>query len=269
MHTLLTTAEASRLAGVGPTAIKRWADEGRLHCVKTAGGHRRFRRGELEALLRQAAADAGQWDDWFDALLDQEGPFRVEAQLLTTRARLGSWARVADQIGLLLHELGERWRRGSITISEEHIVSERLRRAVARIAEALPVSPDAPACLLATAEGDPHTGGLWLAELTLREAGWRTLWAGSPLPTKELVAAVRRWHPRLTAVSASSVCEASALAKVRTAVAAACRQAGSTLVLGGSGAWPEPAGTNAAAQATARFAHFVEFAEFARQIAAR
>jgi photoactive yellow protein len=39
------------LLGVGTTSIKRWADDGTLPCVKTAGGHRRFLRSEVLRLL--------------------------------------------------------------------------------------------------------------------------------------------------------------------------------------------------------------------------
>lgn len=50
MSDLLSTRAAAALLGVGTTTIKRWADEDVLVCVKTAGGHRRFRRSDLEAL---------------------------------------------------------------------------------------------------------------------------------------------------------------------------------------------------------------------------
>jgi len=47
---LLSTTQAAALLSVGPTSIKRWADEGRLRCIKTVGGHRRFHRADLLAL---------------------------------------------------------------------------------------------------------------------------------------------------------------------------------------------------------------------------
>lgn len=50
MEELMTTREAAKLLGVGTTTIKRWADEGRLHCVKTAGGHRRYPRSAVEGM---------------------------------------------------------------------------------------------------------------------------------------------------------------------------------------------------------------------------
>ena len=34
---LLTTADAARLAGVGASSVKRWADSNLLRCVRTAG----------------------------------------------------------------------------------------------------------------------------------------------------------------------------------------------------------------------------------------
>ena len=53
---LITTRSAASLLGVGTTSVKRWADEGTLPCVKTAGGHRRFRRSDVMALLRRGDA---------------------------------------------------------------------------------------------------------------------------------------------------------------------------------------------------------------------
>ncbi len=261
MGELLTTIEACRLAGVGPTAIKRWADGGRLQCVRTAGGHRRFRRSELQALIREMAPQPtapGEWDEWIESLLDQEGPFLVEALLLRERAKQGSWTRVAARVGALLTEVGDRWARGSLTVAEEHHASDRLRRALARVAESMPASPGAPACLVAAAEGDPHTGGLALTELTLREAGWRVIWGGAPMPVEDLVAAIRSWQPRMVALSASVASKPSTLLAEAARVAEACRAHGAVLALGGRGHWPA-----IPADVGRRFEDFESFAAFA------
>lgn len=50
---LLTTREAARALGVSPTSIKRWADDGRLPAHRTAGGHRRYLRSDVERLLKE------------------------------------------------------------------------------------------------------------------------------------------------------------------------------------------------------------------------
>jgi photoactive yellow protein len=53
MDELMTTQEAAERLGVGPTTVKRWADEGRLEVVRTLGGHRRFTRASVERVYRQ------------------------------------------------------------------------------------------------------------------------------------------------------------------------------------------------------------------------
>jgi excisionase family DNA binding protein len=47
----LALGEASRLLGVDPDTLRRWADEGRVPAFTTPGGHRRFERQALERLI--------------------------------------------------------------------------------------------------------------------------------------------------------------------------------------------------------------------------
>lgn len=49
---LLTPAEVAALFRVNPKTVTRWAAAGRLSSVRTLGGHRRYRRAEIEAHLR-------------------------------------------------------------------------------------------------------------------------------------------------------------------------------------------------------------------------
>ena len=47
----LALGEASRMLGVDPDTLRRWADEGRVPAFTTPGGHRRFERRTLERLV--------------------------------------------------------------------------------------------------------------------------------------------------------------------------------------------------------------------------
>jgi excisionase family DNA binding protein len=49
----LTRSEVSRLLGVSPNTVTRWAREGRLACLVTLGGHHRFDREVVEQLRKQ------------------------------------------------------------------------------------------------------------------------------------------------------------------------------------------------------------------------
>jgi excisionase family DNA binding protein len=240
---LLTTAEAARIAGVGPTSVKRWADLKLLESVRTAGGHRRYRRAELERFLREhSAAARGEerpQETWV-RLLVQADSFEVQSALLSARSRLGAWHRVAEELGDALVELGESWRRGDASIFDEHVASEKLARALARIGEAIPTPPAAPVALLATAQADDHTLGLSLVELCLREAGWACVWTGRRTPIADILSEIKRRRVAMLAVSASAFSgDAAALAREARVLDRGCRDTGALLVLGGSGAWPE------------------------------
>ena len=76
MDELLSTVDVGKLAGVGPTAVKRWADQGVLPCVKTAGGHRRFERREVQKFLEATRGSSAA--SFVDLLLQTDG--LIEAQ---------------------------------------------------------------------------------------------------------------------------------------------------------------------------------------------
>jgi excisionase family DNA binding protein len=47
----LTLGRAARYLGVAQSTIRRWSDQGRVPTFYTPGGHRRYRRGDLETFL--------------------------------------------------------------------------------------------------------------------------------------------------------------------------------------------------------------------------
>ncbi len=46
----LTPGQAARILGVSPKTINRWANDGRIPCSVTLGGHRRFRSDVIAAM---------------------------------------------------------------------------------------------------------------------------------------------------------------------------------------------------------------------------
>jgi len=49
----VTPGEAARYLHVSPKTINRWANEGLIPCMVTLGGHRRFRRRDVEEAVRK------------------------------------------------------------------------------------------------------------------------------------------------------------------------------------------------------------------------
>ncbi len=58
MSELLTPMQAARVAGVSYPTIKQWIYKGRIQTTKTAGGHYRISRGEIERVTGHAGARA-------------------------------------------------------------------------------------------------------------------------------------------------------------------------------------------------------------------
>lgn len=48
---LLTPAEVAHLFRVDAKTVTRWAKAGKLSCIRTLGGHRRYRESEIQALI--------------------------------------------------------------------------------------------------------------------------------------------------------------------------------------------------------------------------
>jgi excisionase family DNA binding protein len=50
-HSLLTPSEVAKLFKVDPKTVTRWSNNGKIACIKTAGGHRRYKLEEVQKLL--------------------------------------------------------------------------------------------------------------------------------------------------------------------------------------------------------------------------
>ena len=240
---LITTTEAARVLGVGPSTVKRWADDGLLACVRTAGGHRRFVSDEVQRFKQQGfgSEPSDEVDHWLDLLLsDEADPFQVNAALLQSRGERSSWWEVCATLGPVLDEIGARWARGELAIAEEHVASERIARGLAFVTQSIGVAPKSPSCVLVTAEGDDHTLGLSMVEVCAREAGWNTIWLGRNTPLAEILDTVERRRARIVLISASSSSsQTEELARQERVIGSYLAPIQVPLLLGGRGAWPD------------------------------
>src|ERR671914_2239712 len=54
----LTLGQAAKHLGVAQSTIRKWSDSGRVPAFYTPGGHRRYRRADLDAFLAQSGGTA-------------------------------------------------------------------------------------------------------------------------------------------------------------------------------------------------------------------
>ncbi|HYJ33765.1 MAG TPA: BldC family transcriptional regulator [Candidatus Binatia bacterium] len=58
---LMTPGEVADVFRVDPKTVGRWAKEGRLDAIRTIGGHRRFRRSQIRAILNAPPPVDTRW----------------------------------------------------------------------------------------------------------------------------------------------------------------------------------------------------------------
>jgi excisionase family DNA binding protein len=55
----LTLGQAAKYLGVAQSTIRKWSDHGRVPAFYTPGGHRRYRRGDLDDFLQRSGPSGG------------------------------------------------------------------------------------------------------------------------------------------------------------------------------------------------------------------
>ncbi|MEC8193414.1 MAG: helix-turn-helix domain-containing protein [Myxococcota bacterium] len=86
---LLNPRQAARLLGVHAASVKRWSDQGRLRCIRTAGGHRRFLRRDVEALRTPPSARHPRFVEQLWAAASAGEQMTTEGMLLDYWGQMG------------------------------------------------------------------------------------------------------------------------------------------------------------------------------------
>ena len=112
-------------------------------------------------------------------------------RLLAARSLDGA---LRDVVLPVLHEIGERWARGEISVAQEHYATEllagRLRGLAREWDDGL-----GPRAVLACPSGERHDIGLLCCGLALHRRGWRVTYLGPDTPVEALASTVSRPRP--------------------------------------------------------------------------
>lgn len=96
-----------------------------------------------------------------------------------------------------LHEVGDRWESGSLSVAHEHFVSDMLRRKLSALSAVPPqqvlddATSSSPVVLLACPAGERHDMVLLCVALMLRERGMRVRFLGADTPIPAVLTAAR------------------------------------------------------------------------------
>jgi MerR family transcriptional regulator, light-induced transcriptional regulator len=247
----LNIAALAARTGVAPDTLRKW--EQRYHILqpsRTPGGQRRYserdvarvewlrerleegyRISEAASLLGDAVEPARSKDDQLRGILDTFD--RGEAAEIGVRLDQAFALNGVDEtlegvVHPLLEHVGERWKRGDISVADEHLVSEAVRSRLGHLLGDVGGGVRGVA-VLACGPGERHELGLMMATIALRRDGWKVFYLGADTPVDDALALARRVSARFLGWSVSTPEHGDALAAAEDV----------ELVVGGAGATPE------------------------------
>ncbi len=245
---VLRIGELSKRSGVSVELLRAWERRyGLLKPARSPGGLRLYSPQDLERvrIMREhlaaglAAAEAAvlasravledepnapmlRPDALRESLADALDRFD-EARAQTIFDRLLALATLDTLLGEIvlpyLHELGERWERGEVSVAQEHFASGVVRGRLLGLARDWGRGVG-PVAVLACLPGEQHDIGLIAFGLALRARGWRIVYLGSDTPVHTVKQVARALDASIVVLSAVG---AQALRPVLAELAALAR----------------------------------------------
>lgn len=153
------SVEAAKVLGVNVSTIKRWTEEGKLECIKTAGGHRKFLMTHLSNYVKKHRNETTKVNLFpveekedirlsyyivkgnFDFLINYVIKMALQAKSDKVQQALNGLYlsnyplhEIYDRlITPVLHKFGEMWVNDEISIIEEHFGSQTIRDSIIRL----------------------------------------------------------------------------------------------------------------------------------------
>lgn len=168
--------------------------------------------------------------------LDQQA---VEAVLDEAMASLPPVTFFEEVLSPLQREVGDRWHAGTLTVAEEHLITQASRQRVMTLLHQAPRRAKQHV-VCACFPTEDHELGLMGAALRFRHAGWRVTFLGARTPAEHLERVVKAVEPDVVALSAVSDDGPKAFDATLTALLAVVPK-GTPCVLGGAAAFKHEA----------------------------
>ena len=126
---------------------------------------------------------------------------RLQEALRRLESRLGAHGSLQRGIAPLVRLVGELWRKGDVTVAQEHFASVEIRGFLSSATRAFAQGDGAPLLLVATPAGQLHELGALLAGAAAGNMGWRVVHLGVGLPAAEVAGAAIQTRARAVALS--------------------------------------------------------------------
>jgi len=233
MQKSLNSLEVAKLFGVNVSSVKRWTDAGRLDCIRTAGGHRKFLMSHLTTFIQnnqsqtkkinlfpiespddvEIATNILKMD--FPALIDYVEKCALKSQRKQVQKVLSGLYlsqvplhQIFDElITPVLHRIGILWYEGEIEILDEHLATDTLCDSLSRLQGIVRLpDPTRGRVLCLMLPNDTHEVALKMTDYVLEERGFEVFFGGAmPTPNFKLDSLFERIQPKRVYFSSTYV----------------------------------------------------------------
>jgi methanogenic corrinoid protein MtbC1 len=219
---LISSVDVAKILGVNVATVKRWTDSGKLDCVKTAGGHRKF-------LLRHLAAFAMEHEKYAQRLsllpLDNQVNLELSDQILradmdqlipfvlnraiscdqdSVKTVLNGLYMVNQDLAAIyddlltpiLHLIGEMWMDGNLSVTEEHLASQTIRDGIIKLQDiVVKEDQNLGKAFVLTFSEELHDIPAKMVQHLLEVRGFQVLFSGQKTPVGDTVSVFESYHP--------------------------------------------------------------------------
>lgn len=224
--------DAAKILGVNVSTIKRWTDEGKLECIKSIGGHRKFLMDHFADFLGKnnkkiskvnvfpIETDSdfelshhilkGNYDYLIDYVLEQaflSNRNRVQYVMNGLYLSQHPLHEIYDKlITHVLHKIGDLWENNIKSVTEEHIASQTIRDSIVRLQGIIRIPPSIHGnALCLNFSNEMHDIALKMVDHILELKGFQVLFSGQITPSLKMERVLNFFRPERIYVSSTIV----------------------------------------------------------------
>jgi len=259
---LYNSEEVSKILGVNVSTIKRWSTSGKLKCIRTAGGHRKFEMQHLTEFIQQSRKsntkinafplekeEDSQISEWilkanFSQLEDyvRKQAIRCNRKKILDVLKGLFLSKVAlytiyDQLLTpLLHNIGDAWEKGQISTTEEHFASQSIKDSIIRLQGMIKLpEKKLGSVMVMNLENELHDIVLKMIDHILEYKGYKILFSGQLTQRLNLQDIFEDYTPKRLYISSTFIKDINATQKEFDQICQVASQNSVDVFVGGSG----------------------------------
>ncbi len=125
---------------------------------------------------------------------------------------------ILNMLSPAMAEIGERWRQGGLSISQEHAASAQVRGLLSTLLQTIHVDRGAPKLVVGAPEGHEHEIGALMASVLAAQVGVNPVYLGANVPLQDMEASLRETRARAVLFAVSRDLEADELIPLSEAI---------------------------------------------------